>query len=155
MAKLTVKDLDKFREDFEEKWALSSRHRIFYHGYLKAYQIDNVGIGFIPWPGEPSTLRLFIDEGLSANDYRIVFSDFSFDDLPDTPEEACRKFTAGIAPSFLSAKDREKVCDVYEDFLHMALVVPERYEIYEISVGTSEPALEGVTRTNGLVYNSF
>jgi hypothetical protein len=84
-----------------------------------------------------------------------VFSDFSFDDLPDTPEEACRKFTAGITPSLLSAKDSEKVCDVYEDFLRIALVVPERYEIYEISDRTSEPALEGVTRTNGLVYNSF
>jgi hypothetical protein len=146
MAKLTVKDLDKFREDFEEKWAHSSRHRIFYHGYLKAYQIDNVGIGFIPWPGEPSTLRLFIDEGLSANEYRIVFSDFSFDDLPDTPEEACRKFTARITPSLLSAKDCEKVCGVYEDFLRIALVVPERYEIYQISDRTSEPALEGVTQ---------
>jgi len=141
MAKLAVKDLDKFREDFEEKWALSSRHRIFYHGYLKAYQIDNVGIGFIPWSGEPSTLRLFIDEGLSANEYRIVFSDFSFDDLPDTPEEACRIFTAGITPSLLSAKDCENVCAVYEDFLRIALVVPERYEIYEISVRTSEPRI--------------
>jgi hypothetical protein len=51
----------------------------------------------------------------------------------------------------LSAKDCEKVCDVYEDFLRIALVVPERYEIYEIPVRRSEPALEGVTRTNGLV----
>ena len=131
MAKLTVKHLDKFREDFEGKWALSSRHGIFYHDYLKAYQIDNVGIGFIPWPGEPSILRLFVDEGPSANQHRIVFSDFSFDDLPDTPEEACRKFAAEIIPYFLSPKDCENVRDLYEDFLRIALI-PERYEIHDV-----------------------
>jgi hypothetical protein len=131
VAKLTVEHLDKFREDFEEKWALSSRHKIFYRDYLKAYQIDNVGIGFVPWPGEPSMLRLFIDEGPSANQYHIVFSDFSFDDLPDTPEEACRKFAAEIVPYFLSPKDCENVRDIYEDFLRIALV-PEQYEIHDM-----------------------
>jgi hypothetical protein len=130
MTKLQAKDFPEFLEDFGEKWeALSDRHQV---GEFSVFR-DEVALSFFYW-GDAPTLRLLVeinsngDTNETGIKYTCLYADFPFEDIPDTADEAYKRFEKACPLAFPG--HCENIGAAYADFLQI-IASPGRREIHD------------------------